>query len=83
MLYRKKGKLILISGPMYAGKSRRLIHIYEELVDDDHKAIAIAPSQDDRTEQIESRTGAKIPTIKVEAIKDIEDKIKGYDLCLF
>ena len=79
MLYKKRGKLILISGPMYAGKSRRLIHIYEELVDDEQKAIAVAPSQDDRTEQIESRSGVKIPTIKVKSIKDIEDKIKGYN----
>ena len=79
MLHRKKGKLILISGPMYAGKSRRLIHIYEELVEDQQTAIAIAPAEDDRTTEITSRSGVSIPTIKVKTIKEIENKIKNYD----
>jgi thymidine kinase len=79
MMHKKHGKLILISGPMYAGKSRKLIQIYNELVKDKKKAIAISPAEDFRTKQISSRNGAKIPTIKVETIKDIEGKIKNYD----
>jgi thymidine kinase len=79
MMHRKRGKLILISGPMYAGKSRKLIQIYNELVNDKQKAIAIAPSEDNRTEKILSRTGTSIPTIKVEKIKEIENKINNYN----
>ena len=78
-MYKNKGKLILISGPMYAGKSRRLINIYNELVEDNLKAIAIAPAADNRTKEIASRSGISIPTIKVKSIKDIEKEIKDYD----
>jgi thymidine kinase len=78
-MYKKKGKLILISGPMYAGKSRRLINIYNELVKEDKTAIAIAPAADNRTENIQSRAGGTIPTKKVEHLHDIEKEIKGYD----
>ena len=78
-MYNKKGKLILISGPMYAGKSRRLINIYNELVDNDEKAIAITPALDNRTETIESRSGISIPSIKVNSIKEIESRLKNYD----
>ena len=78
-MYNKKGKLILISGPMYAGKSRRLINIYNELVDNDEKAIAVTPALDNRTETITSRSGVSIPSIKVNSIKEIESEMKNYD----
>jgi thymidine kinase len=78
-MYKKRGKLILISGPMYAGKSRRLITIYNELIEDDKRAIAVAPKADDRTKDIQSRAGMSIPTIKVDSLLDIEKEIKEHD----
>jgi thymidine kinase len=78
-MYKKRGRLILISGPMYAGKTRRLISIYNELVKDNEKAIAVSPALDYRTKKIKSRNGNEIPTLKVESIKDLSEVIKKYN----
>lgn len=66
-------KIILISGPMYAGKSRQLISLFKE--HENKKIIAIRPVLDTRTDTIVSRAGVSIPSVACDNLKEIENEI--------
>ena len=66
-----KGRVTVISGPMYAGKSRQLILIHEQYKD--LKSIAFKPAFDHRTTDIVSRSGISVKSHNIEKAEEIFD----------
>lgn len=79
-MFKSKGELILISGPMYAGKSRQLIELYRELEKQGANQIAFRPSFDTRTATIESRAGGTIPSVEIKDVEGFVKHIKEYEV---
>lgn len=79
-MLKQKGELILISGPMYAGKSKQLILLYKYFEKKAVKQIAFRPSFDTRTITIESRHGGSIASLSIHSKEDFVKYVKEYDV---
>lgn len=79
-MFKHKGNMILISGPMYAGKSRQLINMYKKFESEGANQIAFRPSFDTRTKTIESRAGGKIPSVSVNNSEEFKEAAKSKDI---
>lgn len=76
---KNKGKLIVLSGPMFAGKSRYLItefnYLQNIIKNFNSIQMSFKPSVDLRNENIESRSGVKIYSTFVKNFNEINKKI--------
>lgn len=67
----------LIYGPMFAGKSDKLLSLFFNFQASGKKAIIFKPKLDTRSNQVISRTGIQNEAIDVETLEDIIDFIKN------
>src|SRR4051794_205354 len=67
------GSLIVITGPMFAGKTKKLIEYYYELKSKGKSILAFKPVIDERYSQTEivSHDGEKISAVAIQNIEDI------------
>ncbi|MCX6808540.1 MAG: thymidine kinase [Candidatus Berkelbacteria bacterium] len=64
--------LTLILGPMCSGKSLDLIHFFSKLNYTDRSFKIIQPSANIRDENLQTRQGASLPSIKINSLSEIE-----------
>jgi thymidine kinase len=78
------GYLELIVGPMYSGKTSRLIDIHNQCVFCNIQVIVINHSLDNRYDEqlLSTHDGIKIPCIKTEKLMDTLETIFNYDVIL-
>jgi len=86
----KKGRLTVIAGPMFSGKTSKLVAMVEVFTRMGHKVLTVKPKLDDRyggKEEIHSHDHKKTPAIVVDGEKpqEIIDKIlaSGADKVIF
>lgn len=68
-----RGKLIVYYGPMYSGKSWKLINDYKAQKE---IKIAVKPQGDLRTSGIYSRKGIEIPAVSINKIEELSQVVK-------
>ena len=75
----QNGKIEVIVGPMFAGKSAKLINTIRRYGYSGVKTLVIKPAIDSRhdAETIKSRTGAEIDTVIVKSAKEILNAFDG------
>ncbi len=69
-------KMVLITGPMFAGKSDKLISLIEEDKQTDY--LVFKPKLDTRSKNIVSRVGKVIQALEVDSFQEIYDEIINY-----
>ena len=83
----EKGKLQLISGPMFSGKSKQLIKIFNSLIieieDFSSKVKIFKPKIDIRSKNIESRVGWSIKSEVIDSSEEILKKITKHTKYIF
>lgn len=86
----KKGRLTVIAGPMFSGKTSKLVAMVEVFTRMGHKVLTVKPKLDNRyggKDEIHSHDNKKTPAIVVDGEKpqDIIDKIlaSGADKVIF
>jgi thymidine kinase len=67
------GLITVISGPMFAGKTKKLIEYYHNLKEADKRILVFKPTIDKRYSQTEivSHDNEKIPALAVKEVKEI------------
>lgn len=68
-----RGKLTVYYGPMYSGKSWKMINDYKAQKE---IKIAVKPKGDLRTEGIYSRRGIEIPAVSINDIKELKGAVR-------
>ncbi|BCS91221.1 MAG: thymidine kinase [Candidatus Micrarchaeota archaeon] len=82
----RRGKLVVITGPMFAGKTSRLIQLLKRESYAGHKVILFKPDIDDRysLDKVVSHDGLGLDAVRVKTDKDgvevIRDKAASYDV---
>lgn len=68
-----KGSLTVITGPVFAGKTKKLIAYYQELKSSEKKLLAFKPVADKRYSDTEivSHNGEKVPALAVKNVDEI------------
>lgn len=79
-LLKDKGILICITGPMFSGKTTKLLEILGTL--DEEKTIVIKPRIDNRykIDEVCTHSGKSIPAISLETIDDGRELFKRNDI---
>ncbi|NOX59265.1 MAG: thymidine kinase [Planctomycetes bacterium] len=67
------GRIELICGPMFAGKTTALIRILGESAENGHRVLAVKPSSDTRygEDQIVTHDGKRIPAVRVDCTDEL------------
>jgi thymidine kinase len=73
----------LIIGPMFAGKSTKLIEIYNDSVTKGKRTIVYKPTIDNRSQNITTHDGSTIKCQLIETPYEIYKNIQNYDVFLF
>ncbi len=83
---KKTGKLIIITGPMFAGKTTTLIKVVQKALDSGKKTILFRSAIDNRysTSEVVSHNGARLPGVILpngeECIKTLNEAAKDHDI---
>jgi thymidine kinase len=78
------GRLHLFIGPMYAGKTSKLMDVYEDCVDNEEKCIILTHSSETRysTDKISTHDQKQLPCFKYNNINDFISNCKdSIDKC--
>lgn len=76
------GRLEVICGPMFSGKSEELLRRLRRAEIAGHKVVVVKPTIDHRYSQKEvvSHAGSKMPALVVNEISDLRFETVGYDV---
>ncbi len=68
----------VFAGPMFSGKSEKLVKSAHKLLARDLNVIGLKPTRDIRNDDIYSRTGLSLPSVKVDSLWEFKDEYDAY-----
>ena len=77
-----RGRLEVIAGPMFSGKTDELVSRFEAAVERGDEVVALKPARDTRyaADRIVSHTGRAIPAVSIACVAGIDEVAGGSNL---